>query len=107
MDFLFLPIIQNIKVEENPVNNEQPVQEEQKVNTAVNLVEKQQPEPEQILNMVVENRNTKYVKKFIEKNKNMINSKIECPICYSTYTYFNKAKHYKTKRHLKMLERNL
>ena len=105
MDFLFLHIIQNIKVEEPLVNTA--VQEEQKVNTAVNLVEKQQPEPEQILNMVVENRNTKYVRKFIEKNKNMINNKIECPICYSTYTYFNKSKHYKTKRHLKMLERNL
>lgn len=46
-----------------------------------------------------------YIKKFIEKNKERIKEKTECPICYSTYTYFNKSKHIKTKRHLKCLEK--
>lgn len=48
-------------------------------------------------------KNKGYLKKFIAKNKDKINEKIECPICYSTYSYFNKSKHCKTKRHLKLL----
>jgi hypothetical protein len=44
-----------------------------------------------------------YVRKFIEKNKTKISEKNICPICYSTYTYFNKSKHIKTKRHLTMV----
>lgn len=47
-------------------------------------------------------KNKGYLKKFIAKNKDKINEKIECPICYSTYSYFNKSKHYKTKRHIKL-----
>jgi hypothetical protein len=48
-------------------------------------------------------KNKEYLKKFVEKNKNSIKDKIECPICYSTYSYFNKSKHCKTKRHIKLL----
>jgi hypothetical protein len=49
---------------------------------------------------VIKTNSTKYVKKFIENNKDKINLKIQCHICYSSYTYFNKSKHFKTKRHL-------
>ncbi len=48
-------------------------------------------------------KNKEYLKKFVEKNKESIKDKIECPICYSTYSYFNKSKHCKTKRHIKLL----
>lgn len=48
-------------------------------------------------------KNKEYLKKFVEKNKGSIKDKIECPICYSTYSYFNKSKHCKTKRHIKLL----
>ena len=42
-------------------------------------------------------------KKFIEENKDKIKEKIECVICKGSYTYFNKSKHNKTKRHLKFI----
>lgn len=45
-----------------------------------------------------------YVKQFKEKNKEKIKEKVQCSVCYSTYTYFNKCKHFKTKRHLIMQE---
>jgi len=95
MDFLFIPVINNIKVNEE--------KKEEQIIEPVELIEEEK-QPQQ---MVITNRNTKYVRKFIEKNKDVINNKIECPICYSTYTYFNKSKHLKTKRHLKMLEKNI
>ena len=46
-------------------------------------------------------------KKFIEDNKDKIKQKIECVICKGSYTYFNKSKHNKTKRHLKFINDNL
>jgi len=45
-----------------------------------------------------------YLKQFKIKHKDTIKQKIECPICSSTYSYVNKSKHLKTKRHLKMDE---
>lgn len=45
-----------------------------------------------------------YVKQFKEKNKDKIKEKVQCSVCYSTYTYFNKCKHFKTKRHITMQE---
>lgn len=81
MDLLFLPIISNIKIDEDK------------------KVEEVKEDVKPIENLAI-NKNTKYVRKFIEKNKDKINLKIQCPICYSSYTYFNKSKHFKTKRHL-------
>ena len=57
------------------------------------------PKQEENKNVIKKN-STKYVKKFIEKNSDKIKSKTICPTCYSSYTYFNKSKHFKTKRHL-------
>ena len=48
-------------------------------------------------------RNNSYVRKFIANNQEKIKKKIQCPICYSTYTYFNKSKHITTKRHKTMI----
>jgi hypothetical protein len=90
MDLLFIPIMQNIKVEEEPKSTAE--------DEILNI-----EEPKAIENKnIIKQNSTKYVKKFIEKNKEKINTKVQCPICYSSYTYFNKSKHYKTKRHLLM-----
>jgi len=88
MDLLFIPIIPKIHVED-----------EFKKEAGDELLLIEQPKTEENKNIVKPN-STKYVKIFIEKNKDKIKEKIQCPICYSSYTYFNKSKHYKTKRHL-------
>lgn len=41
---------------------------------------------------------------FINKHSEKLKQKTCCPVCAGSYTYFNKAMHVKTKRHLKMLE---
>ena len=88
MDLLFIPVVQKIKIEEEP-----------KRITDKEILDTEPPKEEENKNIVKKN-SSKYVRKFIEKNKEKINTKIQCPICYSSYTYFNKSKHYKTKRHL-------
>lgn len=40
-----------------------------------------------------------YINTFMIKNKGRISEKIICEVCKGTYTYFNKNKHTKTKRH--------
>ena len=86
MDLLFLPITGNIKIIEELKEEVKEVKEEVK-------------EVKEEVNKPI-NKNTSYVRKFIENNKEKINLKVQCPICYSSYTYFNKSKHFKTKRHL-------
>lgn len=50
--------------------------------------------------------NTKaYYKKFVEKNADKLKEKITCPVCCGSYTYFNKSKHIKSTRHIKLLEK--
>lgn len=88
MDLLFIPVIQNIKTAEEPKSN---VENE--------ILGTEEPKASENKNIIKHN-STKYVKKFIEKNKDKINIKVQCPVCYSSYTYFNKSKHFKTKRHL-------
>jgi len=51
-------------------------------------------------------KSTEYVNKFITKNKDKLKEKIICNICLSTYTYFNKYTHQKTKRHQTFLNKN-
>lgn len=46
----------------------------------------------------------KYHCNFKEKHKDKINEKVICPICYGSYSYFNKSSHCKTKRHLRALD---
>jgi hypothetical protein len=41
-----------------------------------------------------------YMKIFKKKNDDKIREKQKCAICGGTYTYFNKAKHIKTEKHL-------
>jgi hypothetical protein len=88
MDLLFIPVIQNIKTVE-----------ESNSNTENEILGTEEPKASENKNIIKHN-STKYVKKFIEKNKDKINIKVQCPVCYSSYTYFNKSKHFKTKRHL-------
>jgi len=44
----------------------------------------------------------KYYNTFVIKNKDKIIEKQQCDICCGSYTYYNKSKHYKSNRHLKM-----
>jgi hypothetical protein len=62
-----------------------------------NIVVKEENEikPEE----TIKKTSTKYVKKFIERNKDKLKEKKTCEICLSTYTHFNKYAHNKTKRH--------
>ena len=47
--------------------------------------------------------NKVYHKKFMEKNADKVKEKIICPVCCGSYTYFNKSKHIKSDRHIKLL----
>ena len=46
-----------------------------------------------------------YVRRFIDKNKDKIKEKTICYICLGSYTYFNKSKHCKSKKHLAFVNR--
>jgi hypothetical protein len=46
--------------------------------------------------------NKSYHKNFIMKNADKIKEKIECSICCGSYTYLNKSKHLKSKKHIKV-----
>ena len=47
----------------------------------------------------------KYNRKFIEMNSDKIHTKHICEVCCGSYTYFNKSKHLKSKRHLDLLNK--
>jgi len=99
MDLLFLPMKSVMPVDNNIVDVVN-VDNNNVVNDVVNNVDNS------ALYAKIRSNNKKYLKKFIEKNKDEINKKITCPICFSTYSYFNKSKHFKTKRHLTLLSMN-
>jgi hypothetical protein len=46
-----------------------------------------------------------YNRRFIEKNAERIRTKTVCDVCCGTYTYFNKSKHLKSARHIRLVER--
>ena len=90
MDLLFLPINKIISDSINKINAVESLNQEEK--TIISIEETKQC------------KNKNYIRKFIEKNKDKLKEKQICPVCYSTYTYFNKSKHIRTKRHLTLLE---
>jgi len=47
----------------------------------------------------------KYNNNFMEKNKDKIKLKIVCDVCCGSYTYYNKSKHMKSKKHLNLLNK--
>ena len=47
----------------------------------------------------------KYNKTFIEKNMEKIHTKHVCEVCCGSYTYFNKSKHLRSKKHLDLLHK--
>lgn len=89
MELLFIDILKNIKI----INTDA---EQKKPN--IDKIEHIEIKP-------IKNTSTKYVKKFKENNKEKIKEKITCDVCLSTYTYFNKYTHFKTKRHLTFLNK--
>jgi hypothetical protein len=44
------------------------------------------------------NLNNLYYKDFKERNKEKINEKVICKYCGGSFSYFNKSKHFKTKK---------
>ena len=47
----------------------------------------------------------KYNSTFMTKNKSKIMEKHICDVCCGSYTYYNKSKHLKSNRHIKMLNK--
>ena len=47
-------------------------------------------------------KNKEYYQTYINKHRN--DPKIDCPICYGSYSVFNKHHHITTKKHKKALE---
>ena len=47
----------------------------------------------------------KYIQTFLLKNSDKIKEKITCNICCGSYTYFNKSKHIRSKKHLLLVEK--
>ena len=46
-----------------------------------------------------------YNKKYYAKHKEKLNKSIECPVCKGTYCIMSKAKHMKSARHCKFIEK--
>lgn len=47
----------------------------------------------------------KYIQTFLNKNASKVKEKITCDICCGSYTYFNKSKHIRSKKHLLLVEK--
>lgn len=47
----------------------------------------------------------KYIQTFLNKNATKVKEKITCDICCGSYTYFNKSKHIRSKKHLLLVEK--
>ena len=48
------------------------------------------------------NKKHQYYLNFISKHQ--VNDKVVCDICYGSFSYYNKSKHNKTKRHLEAIK---
>lgn len=48
---------------------------------------------------------SQYNKNFMEKNKDKIKEKIICDVCCGSYSYYNKSKHMKSKKHINLLNK--
>jgi hypothetical protein len=64
-------------------------------------------ETEPVISSVVKKKydQSQYNKKFIEKNRDRINEKIICDVCCGSYSYYNKSKHMKSLKHVKLLNK--
>ncbi len=64
-------------------------------------------ETEPVVSSVVKKKydQSQYNKKFIEKNRDRINEKIICDVCCGSYSYYNKSKHMKSLKHVKLLNK--
>ena len=47
----------------------------------------------------------KYIQTFLNKNASKVKEKITCEICCGSYTYFNKSKHIRSKKHISLVEK--
>ncbi len=60
------------------------------------------PAPEPCINDKKYDQNA-YNRRFIEKNTEKIHTQHICDVCCGSYTYFNKSKHLKSKKHMDLL----
>jgi hypothetical protein len=58
------------------------------------------PAPEPVVRRYDQKR---YNKSFAEKHPDRIHAKNVCEVCCGTFTYYNKSKHLKTRRHIAMV----
>jgi hypothetical protein len=54
---------------------------------------------------IYEYNQTEYNKKYYLKHKEKLNKSVECPLCKGTYCIMSKAKHMKSTRHCKFIEK--
>jgi len=47
----------------------------------------------------------KYIQTFLNKNSTKVKEKVTCDICCGSYTYFNKSKHIRSKKHISLVEK--
>lgn len=81
-----LEILENLPVE-NVIESPQEKQEEDKM-----------------IKKITKEKCREYYLGFKDKNKDKINQKVDCEICGGSFTYFNKSRHIKTKRCIKVKE---
>jgi hypothetical protein len=115
MDKMFLDIIRiNATRIENPIDiiektDEKPIEikntifEENNEKTDKNIETQEMKRPTIKITKIYNQK--KYNKTFIEKNKDKIKEKNICDICCGSYTYYNKSKHMKSQKHIRMAEK--
>jgi hypothetical protein len=59
---------------------------------------------DKIVKKITSEKMREYYLGFKDKNKDKINQKVDCEICGGSFTYFNKSRHVKTSRCLKVKE---
>jgi len=68
----------------------------------VNEIPQEKMKTDKVVKKITKEKSREYYLGFKDKNKDKINHKVECEICGGSFTYFNKSRHVKTKRCLKV-----
>lgn len=69
-----------------------------------NVIEipQEKQEGDKVIKKITKEKCREYYLGFKDKNKDKINQKVDCEICGGSFTYFNKSRHVKTTRCLKV-----
>ena len=74
------------------------------INPVENVIESphEKKEGDKVVKKITKEKCREYYLGFKDKNKDKINQKVDCEICGGSFTYFNKSRHVKTTRCLKV-----